>query len=68
MTHHVQFPQYLPQGRISVDPYLVDTAGRPRSGRQLQGLNTMCQQSYSAFCVKRCRGAATLSLPCTMLS
>jgi hypothetical protein len=26
------------------------------SGRQLQGLNTMCSQSYSAFCVKLCLG------------
>src|SRR6476620_9662163 len=33
MTHHVQFPPYLPQDKIDVEPYPVDAAERPVLGQ-----------------------------------
>jgi len=60
MTHHVQFPPYLPRGKLDGEPHPVDAAERPVLGRQFQGLNTMRSQSYSAFCGKLCLGMAML--------
>src|SRR6476660_4316317 len=33
MTHHVQFPPYLPQDKTDVEPHPVDAAERPVLGQ-----------------------------------
>jgi len=33
MTHHVQFPPYLPRGKIDAEPHPVDAAERPVLGQ-----------------------------------
>jgi hypothetical protein len=38
MTHQVQFPPYLPRGRIDGEAHPVDAAKRPGSGRQFHGI------------------------------
>jgi hypothetical protein len=50
MTHHVQFLPYLPRGKIDGEPHPVDAAERPVLRQTVLGINTMCSQSYSAFC------------------
>jgi len=67
MTHHVQFPPYLPRGKIDRKAHPVKLPSGLCSGRQFQGLNTMCSQPYSAFCIKLCLGMAML-LSRTILS
>ena len=61
MTHHVQFPQYQPRARKTASRIRLTLPSGHYPGRQFQGLNTMCPQSYSEFCViKLCPGMAML--------
>jgi hypothetical protein len=36
MTHHVQFPPHLPEGKVDGEPDPVDAAERPVLGRQFR--------------------------------
>jgi hypothetical protein len=47
MTHQVRFPPYLPQGKIDGSRIRLTLPSGLCSGRQFQGLNTMCPQPYS---------------------
>jgi hypothetical protein len=38
MTHHVQFPPYLPRGKIDVEPHPVDAVERPVLGLKVPGI------------------------------
>ena len=38
MTHHVQFPPYLPRGKIDAEPHPVDAAERPVLGQTVPGI------------------------------
>jgi hypothetical protein len=38
MTHHVQFPPYLPRGKIDGEPHPVDAAERPVLGQRVPGI------------------------------
>jgi hypothetical protein len=38
MTHHVQFPPYLPRGEIDGEPHPVDAAERPVLGQRVPGI------------------------------
>jgi hypothetical protein len=38
MTHHIQFPPYLPRGKIDGEPHPVDVAERPVLGQTVSGI------------------------------
>src|SRR6516165_9695801 len=38
MTHHVQFPPYLPRGKIDGEPHPVDAAERPVLAQTVPGI------------------------------
>jgi hypothetical protein len=47
MTHHVQLRPYLPQGKTDGSRIWLTLPSGLCSGRQFEGLNTMCSQPYS---------------------